>query len=180
MGRTNNLPAQRAKKNAFLKLYGQVRTVYHACQKAKIERSALYRWLKSDSEFAEQVEQVRQGIADELEREVIRRGMEGFEEPLVCQGKISMEKDPVTREMRPVTIRRWSDNLLMFQLKKMRPEYRDKIDQTVNIGSLALVNAITVIENASEAELLDIIRSGLPQDVAPALESSNEPETPEG
>jgi hypothetical protein len=65
--------------------------------------------------------------------------MEGFEEPVVYQGALCFEpvRDPKTGQIKrdrkgqpllsttPLTIRRPSDVLLMFRLKKLDPSYRD-------------------------------------------------------
>ena len=50
---------------------------------------------------------------EKLEAEVDRRAIEGIDHPVIYKGSITD------------TYKEYSDNLLMFRLKKLRPEYRE-------------------------------------------------------
>ncbi len=62
--------------------------------------------------------------------------MEGIDEPVVYQGRISKD-----RRGRPVTVRKYSDLLLIFRAKKMCPEYRDSSKIELS-GSIDLVGRL--------------------------------------
>ena len=69
-------------------------------------------WLK-DPDYKAAYEYARTAAKETLEAEAVRRAALGFEEPVFYQGK------------RVDTVRKYSDNLLMFLLKKLDPSYRD-------------------------------------------------------
>ena len=50
---------------------------------------------------------------EEMEIEMDRRGLEGVDHPVICQGKITD------------TYKQFSDNLLVFRAKKLDPSYRE-------------------------------------------------------
>ena len=52
--------------------------------------------------------------------EVRRRAIEGIDKPIVYKGQITKDSDGT-----PVTVKEYSDNLLMFLTKKLDPTYRD-------------------------------------------------------
>ena len=110
---------QHPKKRAFLIAYAETGKKGLAAELAGIDRSAIYQpgW-RDDPEFQEALKYAREMAADILEEEVIRRAVEGVEEPVGWyKGKPGG------------TITRYSDNLLMFQLKSLRPDlYRDRVD----------------------------------------------------
>ena len=81
---------------------------------AGIDRDYHYYWLKSDENYRLAFEQARKMAGDRAEDEVYRRGIEGFDHPVIYGGKITG------------TYKAYSDNLAMFFLKGLRPErYRD-------------------------------------------------------
>lgn len=85
-----------------------------ACRKAGVGRSTVVDWRDDDPEFAAMWEAIQAANIERLEAEVDRRAL-GFEEQLVYQGHKTGE-----------TVTKWSDNLLMFRLKALKPEmYRD-------------------------------------------------------
>ncbi len=70
--------------------------------------------------------------ADFMEDEIHRRAFDGFDHPVTYEGRIT------------ATYKDYSDNLAMFRLKKVRPEYRDSfnvnqfagpVQLNVNLGS---------------------------------------------
>lgn len=79
-----------------------------------------------------------QGV-EALEEEARRRGADGYAEPVVYQGALSYVTDPTTGELVlsdkgqpvPLTIRKYSDNLLMFVTKSRdRERYADRTELT--------------------------------------------------
>jgi hypothetical protein len=100
-----------------------------ACKIAGVGLRTVYDWKESDEAFAlaydAAKEQADEVYLEELRKEVKRRGLYGVEEPVIFGGKPRMVKDPVTGKMIPLTVRRFSDNLLMFEVKRRDPAYRD-------------------------------------------------------
>ncbi len=73
-----------------------------------------------DPEYVAAFATAREEAADRLEREAIRRAVDGAEKPVYQAGKLVG------------TIREYSDTLLIFTLKGLRPEkYRERYDQRV-------------------------------------------------
>lgn len=90
--------------------------------------------LEEDEEFALLVQNIVDLTNEQLVMEAHRRAT-GYEEPLVYQGKIMGHyvdkkgnivgyEHPEARLV-PATVRKASDNLLMFLIKGRMPEYRD-------------------------------------------------------
>ena len=101
------------------------------------------------AEFHEALEASLEMSSDFLEREIQRRGVEGYDEPVVHKGIQAFVRDPETGELEldengkpmPLTIRRYSDRLLEVLIKARRPEkFREniKIDAKVTGGVLAI------------------------------------------
>ncbi len=99
-----------------------------ACEVAKVGRSSHYRWLEKDPEYREAFELAKEGAADILEAEAYRRAVEGVEKPVGWyKGKPGG------------TVRLYSDVLLMFLLKALRPEkYRERVEVRGSLASIDL------------------------------------------
>ena len=63
--------------------------------------------------FKKRMAIIEQEYVEKLEAEVDRRAIEGIDHPVIYKGSITD------------TYKEYSDNLLMFRLKKLRPEYRE-------------------------------------------------------
>lgn len=86
-----------------------------ACRKVKVGRRTVYDRRQRDEDFALAWADIEERTTEQMEREAIRRGMEGFEKP-VYQGKELVGH-----------VREFSDTLLIFMLKSRRPEvYRER------------------------------------------------------
>lgn len=103
------------KKRAFLSAYVQFGTVTDAAESAGIARCRHYEWRAEDSDYARAWLDAEDRYAEKLEREADRRAVEGVEEPLTYQGEVFGK------------VRKYSDNLLMFRLKALKPDkYRER------------------------------------------------------
>jgi len=80
---------------------------------------------------------------------VKRRGLHGVEEPVIYGGKPRMVKDLVTGKMVPLTVRRFSDNLLMFEVKRRDPAYRDNYP-AIDIHSSGPSSVKIVLEGSAD------------------------------
>ena len=116
------------KKRAFLAAYAECGNVTHAAELAGVSRRSHVDWMK-DPAYVEAFRAAEDQAADKLEKEARRRAIEGLErikfgrngEPLV---------NPHTGQ--PYTAREYSDTLLIFLLKGIRPEkYRENVRQEI-------------------------------------------------
>jgi hypothetical protein len=100
---------------AFLTALAEVGNYREAAKLAGVSRMTAWRHKTSDPDFAQKCADAEQEAADVLEREAWRRATEGTDEPVFYKG------EPCG------TIKRYSDNLLMFLLRGVRPEkYRER------------------------------------------------------
>lgn len=135
------------KLSAFCAALAETAQVGKAATAIGIDRRTAYRWRKEDLDFALAWDEAMQIAVTVLEDEVVRRGSQGFEEPVLYQGQRSPvidydAIDPLTGEkyipqLAPVkrdadgnplylTVRKYSDTLLAFALKAHAPgKYRD-------------------------------------------------------
>jgi hypothetical protein len=136
-------PETIAKKAAFLAAYRQMGVVSYAAKVAGIARETAHRWRREDEAFAEQFAKAHADATDNLEGEALRRAVEGVERPVIHRRQVVMawtdgrgnyvpEGAPHAVREVPVTIREYSDTLLIFLLKAARPEkYRERRHSTV-------------------------------------------------
>lgn len=110
-----------AKKAAFLAAYAETATVKYAAEAAQIDRKTHYRWLASDPEYAEALREAAEEAVERLEREALRRALEGTQKAVYHNGKVVGY------------VTEYSDTLLIFLLKGARPQkYRDNAQLTYN------------------------------------------------
>lgn len=108
---------QQAKKRKFLDAFAELGTITHAAAAAQVDRSTHYRWLADDPDYAQLFAEAEHRAIDAVEREILRRGLEGVEEPVFHGGQ------------QVGSITRYSDTLLIFAAKGLRPEkYRERYD----------------------------------------------------
>lgn len=102
-------------QSAFLTAFAQLGNVTEAAKLANTTRMTVWRHKTSDPEFAKLFAEAEQEAADLLEKEAWRRATEGTDEPVFYKGD------------KCGSIKRYSDNLLMFLLRGVRPEkYRER------------------------------------------------------
>ena len=104
-----------ARKRAFLAAFRQTGIVGHAAKVVGVHRDQPRRWRKEDPEFAREYRHALNDAADLLEAEAIRRARAGTDKPVFYKGV------PCGK------IREYSDTLLIFMLKAIRPKkYRER------------------------------------------------------
>ncbi len=115
-------------KQRFLDAYAQLGTVTSASEHVGISRRDHYHWMERDPDYPARFQTACEKAVDKLEREVVRRGAEGWDEPVYQGGKLVG------------TVRKHSDLLLIFALKGLRPDkYREKhsVEHTVvTVGAI--------------------------------------------
>ncbi len=113
-GGENFTDAQRA----FLAVYGEMGVIRRACKVAGVGRTTHYDWMEANPEYRRAFENAQEDAADNLEAEVYRRAVKGVRKPI---GWYKGEAGGYVRE--------YSDLLLMFRLKALRPEkYRERVE----------------------------------------------------
>lgn len=108
---------------SFLDALAVAGNVSEAARTAGVSRAFVYEERARDAGLAAAWDDALDQAADVMEREALRRAVEGWEEPVfgsVGQGMGSGEIG---------TVRKYSDTLLIFLLKGARPEkYRERTD----------------------------------------------------
>ena len=98
------------RKRAFLAAYCRVGTISEAARIAGVNRLSHYDWMVRDERYAEVFEQAQEIAADYLEAVARQRATEGWLEPVFYHGEVVGY------------VRKFSDQLLMFTLRALRPE----------------------------------------------------------
>ena len=93
------------KISAFLAAIRVMPNVTRAAHAAKINKSQHYAKLKSSAEYAATFRQALQMGLDALSDVAVTRATDGWEEPLVYQGKIALREVPGTGKVVPVSKR---------------------------------------------------------------------------
>jgi hypothetical protein len=109
---------ERRKKVGFLRGYLVLGRVKDAARKAGVRVGDVAEWVKVDGLFARCFMGVKEAYAERLEWEAYVRGVDGKEEVVMCGNKPVL--DP--RNGKALVQRRYSDELLMFRLRGMKPE----------------------------------------------------------
>jgi hypothetical protein len=116
-------------QRAFLAAFAETGVVYKAAEAAGLSRASHSNWMKQDSSYVEEFELLYEEVCQKLEAEAMRRAVDGYQEPVYQGGKLVGHK------------MKYSDNLLIFMLKAMRPEkYRERPAE----GAVESVPQITV------------------------------------
>jgi hypothetical protein len=110
----NTGPEVSAEERVFLDLISEGLTVSEASLRAGISRHAVYRRRHAEYGFRELWDQALDIAGDRLEEEADRRGFTGWEEAIYHKGSVVG------------TRRRFSDRMLMFRLRALKPgRYRN-------------------------------------------------------
>lgn len=133
---------------AFLAAYSKTGNITRAAKLSGTARSQHYEWMR-DGEYAEAFAQANAEACELLESEARRRAMQGVDEPVVYQGgftypqKKNEEGEWVPDyKAKPLTIRKYSDTLLIFLMKGAMPnKYRDNATVEVK-GNVSLIERL--------------------------------------
>jgi hypothetical protein len=125
------------RSHIFLAAYQETGSVSKAALAAGINRSIHYRRLKEDPEYKAAFDAAHEVAIAVLEDEAIRRAVEGVDEPIVYQGRLTYNDLNVDDDGNPtgppMAIRKYSDSLLQFLLRGAKPEtYRERFQHDVN------------------------------------------------
>jgi hypothetical protein len=101
-------------KRAVLEVYSELGRIGESCKAAGVSRGSHYHWLRRDRKYAAAFEMAKKMALDVFVDEIHRRAFHGYDHPLSYEGKLTGD-----------TVKNYSDNLAMFAVKKLDPEYRD-------------------------------------------------------
>jgi hypothetical protein len=133
---------KKALQNAFLAAYRTCASVTKAAEAAKIERANHYQWLRSDFDYAAAFEACKEQATQVLEDEAVRRAHDGVDEPVFYQGTVCG------------TVRKYSDTLLIFLLKGLRPEkYREQWKGEISTAGEIPISGRIDLSGLSDEEL---------------------------
>ena len=115
----------------FLAAFRECCRIGDAAEAIGLTRWAVERWGAKDLYgFKKRMAAAEQGYLEKLEAEADRRGVEGIDHPVIHQGKIT------------ATYKQYSDNLLMFRMKRLQPEYRDNYSDKPESGATPVTQII--------------------------------------
>lgn len=118
---------------AFLDALRQGSTVTRAAAASGFLRQTAYKYRLADAELAAAWDEAVEEGTDRIEDEVLRRAVDGVEEPVFQKGARVLDADGT-----PATIRRYSDTLALATLKARRPERWKDRNETELKGRLTL------------------------------------------
>ena len=133
-------------RERFLVSLGKLGNVHDACRSARVGRSTAYQWRSGSKAFAEQWDQALDEAADVLEAEVRRRAVTGVLSPVYHKGQV------VGR------VRKYSDVLLMFLLKSVRPQ---RFDDAVRLRRMTADSALSPDQIAHDIQAAQRAIQGL-------------------
>jgi len=161
------LKLTQVRRKRFLEALADTGSVTKAAVVAGTSRTRVYELRKVDPAFAAAWAEAEDIAVDQLEDEARRRAVEGVPEPLVSAGKLVRDDNG-----QPITVRRYSDSLLMALIKAHRPPRRERskpfplllqsaADAPNAIASIAAAVAEGTIAPAEAGELLRLVETYL-------------------
>jgi hypothetical protein len=105
-------------KRIFLNNFVLKKNVAKACKQTGITRGQFNRWIKNDPQFKRDYNDLVEALTDLLLEKAILRASKGTERHKFFKGEMII--DP--RTGKPYVEREYSDSLLMFLLKGLRPD----------------------------------------------------------
>ncbi len=124
------------RKEVFLESMATTGRITESCQVAGISYEAVRVWRKEDEAFIAAFEESEARYCDKIEKEIERRAIEGWDEPVFQNGTEVGKK------------RRFSDTLLLALTKSRMAKYRDKAEVDVRVKGQIL--AIPMLAQTEE------------------------------
>lgn len=162
--------ARDRKKQALIASLRESGGIYASCDAVGISTSAHYAWMEADGDYAKAIQEALVRFQESLELECDRRARHGLRRYKFHKGEpvlIACDKAEAgafqvgtDKQGQPVYARHYfeveySDNLLMFRLKKLDPSYRDGV--TINNQNGASI----VLEDRQGEGIYEILRRRL-------------------
>lgn len=112
---------KRRAQAVFLDAFAQSANVTAACRKAGIDRATMYRWQEHDEAFSLRYKQAEAEANDVIRGAIFQRAIIGVDKPLHYQGRLVKDEHG-----QRLTVKEYSDTLLIFLAKSRMPEFREK------------------------------------------------------
>jgi hypothetical protein len=156
------------RREKFCQIIALTGNVSEACRQVNIVRSTAYVTRKKDKVFADLWDEAEETAADTVEAEMWRRGVDGVDRPVVYQGEIRPMLDANGEKVLgedgmpvPLTIKEYSDPLLIQMAKAKRPEkFNERLQvEGVGGGNLIVEHVISLKRRTpemAEEELEDV------------------------
>lgn len=130
----------------FLAVLAETGNVSEAVKATTVSRRFVYDERERNAEFAAEWDDALDQASDVMEREALRRAVEGWDEPVFGSMGQGLGSGQVG------TVRKYSDTLLIFLLKGVRPEkYRERTDVRhsgkIDVSRLSDAELQSIIEN---------------------------------
>lgn len=173
----------------FLEALKRMPVIQYALDVTGISRSTANRARNTDKLFAEAWEAAMEAGIDSAEQEAIRRGRDGWEEPVIDRGKLAYRMErytvpvecPLSGEMElqerwrpvldengqpvPLTVRKHSDAMLGLVLKARRAAYRvERTEMVSPDGSMTPMDDTTRATRLAQIMAAAQARRALEQD----------------
>lgn len=137
----------RARDNKFFAALAEDKTIGEAAKIAGYSRTCIYEYAQEDPDFKERFEDAKLDIVERLEKEADRRALQGVDDY-----KSLKDKDG---NHRIIKVKRYSDSLLQFRLRALRPDvYRENYSaDEVELEAPPIAVNIQVREAVGEVEV---------------------------
>lgn len=153
---------------AFLDAYAACGNISAACKALGISRQTEHMWRKLP-EYRKLFMDAHEAAADALEAEARRRAVDGVSKLVLYKGEPVKVKNPKTGEETYLTTKEFSDVLLIFLLKGVRPEkYRERYEHSGPQGG-PIQNDVKLDLSKIPSELLRSFRDAL-RSAGPSIE----------
>lgn len=145
-------------KSRFCDVYRTMRSVRKTCAALAINRTTIYQWRQNDEQFAAAYAEAEADICDDIESEIMRRGLTGWTDT-----QTTTERDALTGEMvvtKIIKTKKYDSTLLRLLAAAHMPDrYGQRLDVTSRgeqLGSayVALSAIIGDTDRANEAATL--------------------------
>ena len=130
-----NLKFTHKRQKRFLEALAETGNISQAVSLAGTHRSSVYAARKRDEAFAAAWDEALETATDGLKQEARRRAVVGVDEPIVSHGRLVTDEDG-----NAVTVKRYSDALLIALLKAHSPKFGDRTNVNLT-GNLTIHNA---------------------------------------
>ena len=128
------------RKRRFIEALKKRGFAQHACVATGIPRRTVYNWYESDEKFARAWDDAVDWSTELAEGELFRRGVEGYDHPVVYEGEITEY------------YKKYSDAALRLLLQSRKPDvYRDR-KEVKHDGELLIVWDLPMPSNESGLE----------------------------
>lgn len=135
------------RKERFLTSLAETGRILESCATSGISYRSVHRWRKNDEEFRLRFEEAELLYCEKIEREIERRAIDGWDEPVFQNGEQVGSK------------RRYSDSLLLALTRSRIARYRDKVEvEATHKGSVLVVPAPALSEEAFD----ELVRADKP------------------